>query len=201
MTRRPASTVTRFWFGYARHELATMERPNKTQLALWFGSKPDDDARIFQTFGAHLRATEAHYSALDDDTLAGTTRTSNVEDLVADIITLDQFTRVIHRKSARAFSNVSRVVSARAWVAKHRSPQPLPRLVFDYERDGEKSPVTAEFASESAASKWRRGCFVESRARFDEPAPRPSERLKITIRNEYGSRLRLWLSRVEIEFI
>jgi hypothetical protein len=103
--------------------------------------------------------------------------------------------------TARAFSNVSRVVSARAWVAKHRSPQPLPRLVFDYERDGEKSPVTAEFASESAASKWRRGCFVESRARFDEPAPRPSERLKITIRNEYGSRLRLWLSRVEIEFI
>ena len=103
--------------------------------------------------------------------------------------------------TARAFSNVSRVVSARAWVAKHRSPQPLPRLVFDYERDGEKSPVTAEFASESAVSKWRRGCFVESRARFDEPAPRPSERLKITIRNEYGSQLRLWLSRVEIEFI
>ena len=91
--------------------------------------------------------------------------------------------------------------TARAWGAKHRSPQPLPRLVFDYERDGEKSPVTAEFASESAASKWRRGCFVESRARFDEPAPRPSERLKITIRNEYGSQLRLWLSRVEIDFI
>jgi uncharacterized protein (DUF924 family) len=135
MTRLPASTVTRFWFGYARHELATIERPNKTQLALWFGSKPDDDARIFQTFGAHLRATEAHYSALDDDTLAGTTRTSNVEDLVADIITLDQFTRVIHRKSARAFSNDAVAVKlARAALsdgAFFASAHPLERMFLE----------------------------------------------------------------------
>jgi len=104
--------------------------------------------------------------------------------------------------TARAFPNVSRVIEARAWVARHRSPQPLPRLVMDYERDRKKSPVTvaAEFASESAESAWRRGCFAEARARFDEPAPRSPERLKITIRNEYGSPLRVWLSRVEIVF-
>jgi len=73
---------------------------------------------------------------------------------------------------------------------------------MDYERDRKKPPVTvaAEFASESAESAWRRGCFAEARARFDEPAPRSPERLKITIRNEYGSPLRVWLSRVEIVF-
>ncbi len=102
MTRLPAAQITKFWFGYARHELRALARPNKAQMALWFGSREEDDIVIHRTFGAHLRATSELYASQPaDETIA----LESFEDVLADIITLDQFSRVIHRKTAKAFSN------------------------------------------------------------------------------------------------
>jgi len=104
MTRLPAAQITNFWFGYARHELKALARPNKAQMALWFGSREEDDITIHRTFGAHLRATSEIYASKSEEMFDSITLDS-FDDILADIITLDQFSRVIYRKTAKAFSN------------------------------------------------------------------------------------------------
>jgi len=101
MVRLVPSVIHNFWFGYTRRELAALAKPNQAQMRLWFSSQEDDDVIIKRTFGEHLRETSAMYASTTDYTVEN----RSFEDVLADIITLDQFSRVIHRKTALAFSN------------------------------------------------------------------------------------------------
>jgi len=104
MTSNPrlaAVEVLNFWFGYTRQELRAITKPDKAQMSLWFGSREEDDATIKMRFGAHVAETSAKYDTIDD--MAN--RNAPMEHILADIIALDQFTRSIHRKTARAFEN------------------------------------------------------------------------------------------------
>lgn len=106
MARLAPSVIHNFWFGYTRRELTALTKPNQSQMRLWFASKSDDDAIIKRTFGEHLRETSAMYASTTDYAVEN----RSFEDVLADIITLDQFSRVIHRKTALAFSNDAHAV-------------------------------------------------------------------------------------------
>ena len=106
MARLAPSVIHNFWFGYTRRELASLTNPNQSQMRLWFASKSEDDEIIKRTFGEHLRETSAMYASTTDYAVEN----RSFEDVLADIITLDQFSRVIHRKTALAFSNDAHAV-------------------------------------------------------------------------------------------
>jgi uncharacterized protein (DUF924 family) len=111
-SRLAAVEVLNFWYGYSRRELKTVVKPNKAQMALWFGSREEDDVTIRINFAAHLAETSAMY---DDEDMFETRPKLPFEETLADIITLDQFTRVIHRKTGRAFENDGKALR----LAKH----------------------------------------------------------------------------------
>lgn len=102
MSRLPAAVINRFWFGAARSDVSVLTKPTKAQMSLWFGSKPEDDSTIISSFAEHHRATSEHYASSSRDV---DVRAIGLEQVISDIITLDQFTRVIHRKTARAFGD------------------------------------------------------------------------------------------------
>ena len=79
--------------------------PSKAQMTLWFGSRPEDDETIRTKFSEHLRATSEHYASSSSEAVVETHRAIGPEQLLADVIALDQFTRVIHRRTANAFAN------------------------------------------------------------------------------------------------
>ena len=128
--RLAAVEVLNFWYGYTRQELKTIVKPNKAQMAVWFGSREEDDILIRRNFGAHLAETSALY---DSEGAFETRPKLAFEELLADIITLDQFTRVVHRKTARAFENDSKALRL-AYAALARDDadmSPLERMFVE----------------------------------------------------------------------
>ena len=105
--------VLDFWFGEIRDGWTAEDR-NK----LWFGGA-ENDAEIIRRFGAALE--RAGRGELDGwaETPSG---------ILALIVMLDQFTRVVHRGTARAFSNDARALAlaesalAREWDADMPPP-------------------------------------------------------------------------------
>lgn len=101
MSDLDADAVLDFWFG----PLDASGLPTVTQRRRWFLSSPEFDALIRATFGPQVEA------ALDGEldhwletrlTVAGADRSAR--DRLALILLTDQFSRNIHRGTARAFA-------------------------------------------------------------------------------------------------
>lgn len=90
--------VLDFWFGDIRGGWTTDESKPK----LWFGGGGENDAMIKDRFGAMINAAlaEGDAAAIDNDNGAGV---DNARDILARIILLDQMTRMVYRRDARAF--------------------------------------------------------------------------------------------------
>lgn len=81
--KQQSDEVLKFWY-------EELEPPQ------WFKSTPDLDAEIVRRFGPLLH--QLHEVSVD--TIQGTPR-----ELLAAVIVLDQFSRTVHRGTARAFEN------------------------------------------------------------------------------------------------
>jgi uncharacterized protein (DUF924 family) len=95
--RTLVSEVLHFWFGTGVPSYAP------SRLTLWYGGEPTDDATIRDRFAHHVEAAAA--GEYDAEIIG------DAESELALIILLDQFTRVIHRGTPRAFENDAKAVS------------------------------------------------------------------------------------------
>ena len=90
--------VLHFWFGELSHSIAIPDQ----KTSMWFADGKDYDGVIREKFGQlHQRACHGELDAWQHES----------KSLLSLIITLDQFSRHIYRKTAQAFSQDARCLS------------------------------------------------------------------------------------------
>jgi uncharacterized protein (DUF924 family) len=115
--RLSSREVLNFWYaGVSRLALRKISAPSNAQNSLWFGGKSRDNETIRNMFSNHLAAVSAANEKRDMPVVDGVSLSELAGDLLANIITLDQFSRVIYRKSARAFENDTKALSLANFV-------------------------------------------------------------------------------------
>lgn len=145
--------VLDFWFGPDRTDLAAVD----ARHALWFTPDPDFDEAIRTRFGDLI--WRARTGALDAWTL-------RPEGRLALIIVLDQFTRQVHRGSARAFENDTRALAVcidgidqqvdRALTLFERAFFYLPLEHSELIEDQDRSVACYERLVEDTSPLWQR---------------------------------------------
>lgn len=91
MTDERAKNILGYWFGHVEDTIV----PSEKRARIWFGENPEIDLDISQQFAKDLElAIAGEYSTWEEDPRGQ----------LALIITLDQFSRHIHRGSSRAYA-------------------------------------------------------------------------------------------------
>jgi uncharacterized protein (DUF924 family) len=108
--------VLDFWFGDARLQ---RDWPETDRSALWFGGGPDLDAQITTRFGPLVN------SAIDGGLTEWETPLGS---RLALVLLLDQFTRNVHRGTARAFAGDARAQQLVLHTLAGAQDAQLPRI-------------------------------------------------------------------------